>query len=1607
MSDKFSCHVIGEKSLLLKCSEILIERGHDIFGIVSSNPLIMEWAAEKKIKTLEFNQTLPDRLKAEPYDYLFSITNLSILSDEIINTPRRCAINFHDGPLPQYAGSNATSWAIMNQEKTHGITWHEISSEVDQGDILKQELFEIEKRETSLSLNAKCYENGLVSFVELVEELSNGDSRPFQQNLDDRSYYGKYKRPAQAAIINWSHSAEKILALVDALDFGRYTNALGLPKIKVGNEYFIVRNLIVTDIPSAEPPGVITSINDEHIRVATGTNDVEVTKGFSITGIPLSAAGLMYRYSLKPGFGFDGLSDDSAQEITKLNAAAAHKEDYWVEKLCGLEFIDLHYAKKNFTVKKNPDFTTVPIQFPKEVLIFFEELDSKPQIGLAAGFGLFVGRHCGKNEFNIGFSHAALFKNIGSHDNMFSKNVPVKVKFDPEAIFTSALADLSGVIEGVVQNKTYALDVWGRHPDLKQHIGNGGQPISPLNIVFTDNMDVHHAQPGNSVTLVVARDLRHCRIVFDPMAITVDKVKLFIEQFTSFLEDAVTNSEQSVAGLSILSPDERRRLLTEWNDTKVYFPAEKCVHQLFEEQVAKTPDATAIVYKGKSLSYRELNARCNQMAHRLKRAGVETETLVGVCLHRSLDMIVAVLGTLKAGGAYVPLDPSFPKDRISYMVENSECPVILTDKNLKDELGLVSANIITVDTEWNDLSKEKTTNPECRVAPDNLAYVIYTSGSTGKPKGVMIEHRNVVNFFTGIDGCGAHDPESTWLAVTTLSFDISVLELLWTMARGFRVVIYTGIEGNEYSEEKDNGDKNQFFDIDANTDSGPANSKETTKLKEDSDGEQDENYHAHSIPELIQEYEVTHFQCTPSMASLLMLDEKTKNAFGRLKKMLIGGEAFPASLAAQLQEVVAGDIINMYGPTETTVWSTTYKLDEIKQSIPIGRPIANTTIYILDENLQPVPLGVPGELMIGGAGVGRGYFKRPRLTAERFIKNPFSEDPENRLYRTGDLARYLPDGNIEFLGRMDHQVKIRGYRIELGEIEAVLNGHPTVHESVVIVREDVPGQKRLVAYVIPGKRENPTMNQLRDFAKEQLPDYMVPVHVVTLDAFPQTPNKKIDRKMLPMPDMGGIERDADFDPPRTDIEEALSGLWAEILGVQQVGRNENFFDIGGESLSATLIILSIKRTCNVDIPLHSIFRAPTVAALAAKLEEAFLDMIETESPGAASSDVFQPAQTHSMGTALLQTREEDHFEPPTSRTEKVLASIWTKVLRLGRVGRKDHFFYLGGKSIDAVYMFAEIEKVMGSKLPLSILLKAPTLEQLAIVLDEDTWEHSWSPLVPIKPTGSKIPFFCIHAHRGNVLNYYPLANYLGTEQPFFGLQARGLDGKKINFRSFADMATDYLDEIRTVQPHGPYLIGGWCMGGYIALEMAHLLLEEGEEVGLVALIDTPCPSYPKYSPRTTTIHRMIYKLIEQIDYELIVMRGLKPKERASHLWRKVKTPFPPALAFVERHLEVPLSKIRLSILHSQAYKLHRLYDMHNKANEAYKPRPYPGRVAILRASKQPLGVHPDSSLGWGDLLRGKVDLREIPGHYLSLLVEPSVRLLADELKDNLNGIEYW
>ncbi len=582
---------------------------------------------------------------------------------------------------------------------------------------------------------------------------------------------------------------------------------------------------------------------------------------------------------------------------------------------------------------------------------------------------------------------------------------------------------------------------------------------------------------------------------------------------------------------------------------------QRTIMLLFDEQRARTPKAIALVFAEQELSYRQLDERVNQLAQHLQSVGVGTESLVGVFMDRSLEMVVGLLAILRAGGAYVPLDPAYPPERIAFVIEDSRASVVLTTERERDRLPALATHVVSLDGDATAIANRTLDSMLCPASGQNLAYVIYTSGSTGQPKGVMLEHRNVLSFFWAMDRVLGTEP-GVWLAVTSISFDISVLELLWTLTRGFKVVLHGG-EGT------------------------------------------------HTIATEIVRHGVTHFQSTPSLARMLATDPRSLTALGSVTNLLLGGEALPAALISTLRGVTAGEIFNMYGPTETTVWSTAYRIPvepDSRTIIPIGEPLANTQVYVLDPEQEPVSFGEPGELFIGGQGVARGYWNRPELTAERFLADPFVSG--SRIYRTGDVVRSLPDGKLEFLGRVDFQVKLRGYRIELGEIEAVLEQQPEVRQAVVAAREDRPGDKRLVAYVVPRSERSLTSKALRSALESKLPEYMVPSHFVFLDRLPLTSNGKIDRNALPAAFGSGQIADSASSTdlsPHNEIERVIVKVWAEALGVANIDRNENIFDLGATSLMVPEVQAELQRRLDREIPLVDLFEFHTVSALAAHL----------------------------------------------------------------------------------------------------------------------------------------------------------------------------------------------------------------------------------------------------------------------------------------------------------------------------------------------------------------------------------------------------------------------
>jgi amino acid adenylation domain-containing protein/non-ribosomal peptide synthase protein (TIGR01720 family) len=622
--------------------------------------------------------------------------------------------------------------------------------------------------------------------------------------------------------------------------------------------------------------------------------------------------------------------------------------------------------------------------------------------------------------------------------------------------------------------------------------------------------------------------------------------------FQTLLEGIVANPQQRVSQLPLLTLRERHQLLVEWNNTTKEYPSDKCIHQLFEEQVERSPDAIAVVFEEEQLTYLQLNQRANTIAHHLRTLGVGPEVLVGICVERSLEMIVGLLGILKAGGAYVPFDPSYPQERLRYMLEDSGVQVLLTFAWLVESLPKHNVRIVCLDTDWKTINQHNQENLTSGVIANTLAYIMYTSGSTGLPKGVSVIHRGVVRLVKGANYADL-SAEQVFLQVAPISFDASTFEIWGCLLNGARLVIFPS---------------------------------STPSLEQ--------------LGQAIGQYQITTLWLTAGLFHL-MVDERLED-LKPLRQLLAGGDVLSVPHVQKfLLKRGECKLINGYGPTENTTFTCCYPLTKPTQfgnSVPIGRPIANTQVYVLSAQLQPVPIGVPGELYIGGDGLALGYLNRADLTDEKFIPNPFSNEPGSRLYKTGDKARYLPDGNIEFLGRLDNQVKIRGFRIELGEIEAALAQHPGVRETVVIAREDVPGHKYLAGYTVPNHESAIASSDLRSFLKEKLPDYMIPGAFVYLDALPLTPNGKVDRFVLPIPDTACQELQADQVAPRTRAEEILAQIWREVFHREFISIHDNFFELGGDSILSIQIISKANRAGFFLTP-KQIFQHQTIAELAA------------------------------------------------------------------------------------------------------------------------------------------------------------------------------------------------------------------------------------------------------------------------------------------------------------------------------------------------------------------------------------------------------------------------
>lgn len=988
-------------------------------------------------------------------------------------------------------------------------------------------------------------------------------------------------------------------------------------------------------------------------------------------------------------------------------------------------------------------------------------------------------------------------------------------------------------------------------------------PMAPMELpnVTLEPVEVDTGTTKFDLTLSMVEAPQGLRAAFEYNADLFEPgtISRLLGCFQTLLESIVAQPDQRISRLSLLTPAERHQLLSGWNQTWSEYPRDKTLPELFAEQVAASPDAIALAFGAEEMTYQALDQRANQLARRLQRAGVGPDVLVGVCLERSLEQIVALLGILKAGGTYVSLDPAYPRERLGFMLADTRAPVLLTQDALratvegfcgyadargagKNGAGGAAPEVICLDRDWPEIAAESPAPMTAAVRPDHLAYVSYTSGSTGRPKGVCVPHRAVVRLVKNTD-FARFDTDEVFLQFAPVAFDASTLEIWGALLNGARLVIFPP---------------------------GQASLRE--------------------LGEVIERSGVTTLWLTAGLFHQMV--EEQIERLQNVRQLLAGGDVLSVPhVTRALEQLPRTQLINGYGPTENTTFTCCHRITAPPapgRPVPIGRPIANTQVYILDAEMQPVPMGVPGELYTGGDGLARGYLNRPELTPEKFVPHPFSRDTSARLYRTGDLARWLPDGSIEFLGRIDRQVKIRGFRVEPGEIESVLAQHPAVKECAVVVRDDAAGAKCLVAYIVPTQSPAPAPDTWRTFLEQKVPDYLVPTAFLALPALPLNANGKVDVSALPSFDGSRPELQAQYMAPRDDVERQLAEIWETVLGVKPVGVQDRFFDLGGHSLLAVRVI-------------------------------------------------------------------------------------------------------------------AHVEKKFNRKLPVAAIFQHRTIEQLARLLRADEPRYaSATSLVEIQGHGSNPPLYLVHGVGGGMFwGYSNLARHLGSDQPLYAFKSRGLDGQP-EWPTIEEMAANYVADLRAHQPHGPYLLGGYCFGGIVAYEMARQLQAQGQSVRLLGLMNCSPPNTDYDKPDPDRSFRWCLKFAANLAYWIgCFLFSWTFKERVEFVrWKfriirkKAAGPLQPGVKD-----DLPTGDVdELVNLAAYSDKQRALWESHVRALIRYQPQPYSGRVILFRTRGHALRCSFDEQYGWGRLARGGVDVKLMPGGHGNILDEPHVRSVAHALQ---------
>jgi amino acid adenylation domain-containing protein len=1143
---------------------------------------------------------------------------------------------------------------------------------------------------------------------------------------------------------------------------------------------------------------------------------------------------------------------------------------------------------------------TVPCRIPDPITRRMMALATEEKVtlyvALLAAFQVLLGRHTGEEDFLIGSPFSGRSRpDFADMVGCFINLVPLRARLSTSLTFRQLLRQVSESVWDALQHQDYPFPLMveslGVKHDLSRHPlvqvsftlekSQFGSEMNTGGFLFAEEQHLSNASGLRQKSLYVEQRtcqmdlewvlertsdglsgiLRYCASLYRK-----ETAERLVERFEMLLADASTFPDRPLGDLKWFTDSERKVVVEDWNQTTASFPMDLCLHELFERQAKQRPSAVALRCPDRTYTYHLLERAANQWAWRLVELGVSPGSRVGLCFETSAEMVVAILATLKAGAAYVPLDPRTPMERQRRILDDASVALLLTSPDFVPQLPDNVRHVIEVRQlhEEELLAKPDPGPPVSGVNPTDVAYLIYTSGSTGQPKGVLVEHQAICNTVLWRQQDIPLDPTDRSLWIIPYFFDPSVALLFQNFAAGAELVI----------------------------------------------PESGEELHPPRLVARIAMEGVTAVTASPRLLSVLV-NEPAARQCRTIRHVLCGGESPPSELAEQVRQCWKVSLVNLYGPTEAAVEATWWRCEDDSQAgtIPMGRPIANMRAYVLDEDQRPLPVGVPGEIYLGGRGLARGYLHDAELTARRFIPDPFSRDARDRLYRTGDYGRWLHYGCLEFLGRWDEQIKLRGYRIEPGEVESCLVGHPAVREAAVVARVQASESQQLGAFVVM-ERHAPRVDpaELQDYLRGRLPGYMVPEWIQSVTTLPRMATGKLDRRRLETMPLEVLRPVTTQTAPQTPLEVFLASVWCELLHVDEMGREVNFYELGGTSLQGAMFVSRLQQELDQRLPLITVFELPTIADLARFLANAFPEAI-MERFGVESIP----------NTLVRKTGEQERF----------------------------------------------VNRQTGNLEPSELRSSGPEL------------------LVPLRASGTRPPLFLIHPPGGIVICYQPLAQCLATDQPVYGIRARGLHhGEELPSR-LEFMATEYCAALRTLQPEGPYLLGGWSLGGVIALEIAQQLLSAGQRVDLLAFLDTTIPHGE--ANRAFNAETESSGLEYGFDVTLEELAALPSEQQLPYLWRHVER-----LGLIDRTAPE-------EVIHQILDDLKQVFHNHVQLASEYVVRPYPGKITLFRPEDAPVDVMTRHDRGWGQLA-AEVEIHSVPGQHHTMVKPPHVGRLAEILE---------